>query len=373
MLKYLPQLDDRQLLRLRRTLLGLATYLLFGIPLAYAEYFGWLEFGMGGLLLLIAVVILINLLFILLIVTGINRRFADPSMTLLQIAVASVMAITVIAHTEKLRGVLLMLYFSSMFFGVFRLSAREFLVLTLFAGAGYFFMMQLEYAGRPFDEKYQLEVLRFITLLLILGWLSLLGSYVSGLLTRLREKNRELENALEAITAIARQDELTQTFNRRHMLSLIRRERERVRRYGGSFALCILDIDHFKRINDTHGHLAGDQILREFVQLVEQQIRGPDFISRGGRTVDTLGRYGGEEFMLLLPETDLRGALVCAERVRRAVAEKTFRVAGGEIRLSISVGITEYRGEDSVDALIHRADEALYRAKRKGRNRVAYA
>lgn len=169
--------------------------------------------------------------------------------------------------------------------------------------------------------------------------------------------------SLEAdLLRLATQDELTRLSNRRHFLEQARREVERSRRYGSSLSLLMVDADHFKQVNDTHGHAAGDAVLRALAETGRKLLRD----------ADSMGRLGGEEFALLLPETDLAQAVVVAERLRKAVGE--MRVAlpgGGEAQLTVSVGVAALGpGAENLDELMRRADAALYAAKDKGRNRV---
>ncbi|VXC01077.1 bifunctional diguanylate cyclase/phosphodiesterase [Massilia sp. 9I] len=170
----------------------------------------------------------------------------------------------------------------------------------------------------------------------------------------------KLQRALSTINELAIRDELTGSHNRRFLLGLIDREKERSDRNGRPFCLCLFDIDFFKRINDSYGHAAGDVVLRSFAEAVQGQIRG----------TDAFGRYGGEEFLLMLPETPAPDAVVLAERVRRVIAELRCRDNGGDITLTVSVGVAEYRLGEAVAQAIGRADEALYVAKSLGRNRV---
>ncbi len=172
----------------------------------------------------------------------------------------------------------------------------------------------------------------------------------------------KLQRALSTINELAIRDELTGSHNRRFLLGLIDREKERCDRNGRSFCLCLFDIDFFKRINDTYGHAAGDVVLRSFASAVQDQIRG----------TDAFGRYGGEEFLLMLPETPAPDAVVLAERVRRVIADLRCMDAGAgaEISLTVSVGVAEYRMGEAVAQVVARADEALYAAKSLGRNRV---
>jgi diguanylate cyclase (GGDEF)-like protein len=170
----------------------------------------------------------------------------------------------------------------------------------------------------------------------------------------------KLEQALQTISALAIRDELTGTHNRRYLLSLIEKEKDRSERNGQPFSLCMFDIDLFKRINDTYGHAAGDMVLREFCQIVQKSVR----------VTDSFGRYGGEEFVLMLPETPAVDAMALAEQVRKAVARLRCADGVSEIALTVSIGVSEFRPREQISQTIGRADEALYLAKSNGRNRV---
>ena len=168
-----------------------------------------------------------------------------------------------------------------------------------------------------------------------------------------------LEQALKIINELAIRDELTGSHNRRHLIRLIESEKERTARVGNLFCLCLLDIDHFKRINDTYGHQAGDSVLREFAATVQRQIRDSD----------SFGRYGGEEFLLMLPETSIDEALALAERVRASIAALGFPELP-DLAVTVSIGVAEFRVDEPIAQTVARADEALYQAKASGRNRV---
>ncbi len=158
---------------------------------------------------------------------------------------------------------------------------------------------------------------------------------------------------------LASHDSLTNALTRRHMNEVCSIELDRSQRHGHSLALLIMDLDHFKVINDTHGHQRGDRVLVDFVRKVNVLLRRPD----------QLGRFGGEEFLVLLPETSLAEALSVAERIRAACAAPST-----EPSCTVSIGVaTNSQGNDTVDSLIARADAAVYRAKTKGRNRVETA
>jgi diguanylate cyclase (GGDEF)-like protein len=158
-------------------------------------------------------------------------------------------------------------------------------------------------------------------------------------------------------------DGLVQIYNKRFLFEALEREITRARRHVRDLAVVMFDIDFFKRINDVHGHLAGDYVLKEIARIVQQRIRRDEIFAR----------YGGEEFALVLPETNLDGAVSLAESVRQRIEEHVFAFQADTIKVTISVGAAQLNEADKqANDLIKRADELLYTAKRGGRNRVCF-
>jgi diguanylate cyclase (GGDEF)-like protein len=176
----------------------------------------------------------------------------------------------------------------------------------------------------------------------------------------LEERKKELEAANATLYKRSITDSLTGICNRQYILDRLRQEMERSKRYGSVFSLLMLDIDHFKKVNDTYGHVEGDAALIRFSQAIVRSLR----------TVDILGRYGGEEFLAILPETDLKGAVVAAERIRLAMSETGNPVSGVK-PMTVSIGAARYQGEDE-KAFIGTVDGLLYKAKQSGRNTVVF-
>ena len=198
----------------------------------------------------------------------------------------------------------------------------------------------------------------------ILSWTSNVlhdsDGHIIGILSSGTEvtERRQLEAELKIL---ATTDSLTGLNNRRHLLESGSRIMEAYRRYRRPLALLMLDIDHFKKINDTYGHAAGDLVLIQLADVLRSVLRAADLC----------GRFGGEEFVCLLPETSVAEALVLAERLRGKLAEQAVFSEAGEIFFTVSIGVSVAMPEDiSIDRLIHRADMALYEAKRTGRNRI---
>ncbi|MBF0376570.1 MAG: diguanylate cyclase [Desulfamplus sp.] len=171
------------------------------------------------------------------------------------------------------------------------------------------------------------------------------------------EKTSHLNDALRQINKLAATDKLTGLYNRLKIDECIENELKRTERYNNKLSVIIIDIDYFKKINDSYGHLAGDQVLVEFAQVISQRIRQTDFI----------GRWGGEEFIVVCPETSLDNASIVAEDIRCGIEAYIFITVG---RITVSIGVTSYQLNDTRDMLLSRVDAALYEAKRNGRNQV---
>ena len=178
------------------------------------------------------------------------------------------------------------------------------------------------------------------------------------------EKAYDLENAVlgrEQMKQLAETDPLTETYNRRALTEKLAQEVERANRYGTVLACLMVDLDNFKHINDAHGHLVGDSVLRQLAVILRRE----------QRSVDIVSRYGGEEFVVLLPETAASGARIFAERILRRVSGHDFGDSGRPVHVTISVGIACYPDERAPDgeSLLRLADSNLYKAKADGRNR----
>ncbi|MBS2029478.1 MAG: GGDEF domain-containing protein [Deltaproteobacteria bacterium] len=169
---------------------------------------------------------------------------------------------------------------------------------------------------------------------------------------------KDIENA--RLYRLSITDSLTKAYNRQYLYQRLPEEIDRARRYGDPFSLVLFDLDHFKALNDKHGHPAGDFVLKEVVRVAQATVR----------EVDGLVRYGGEEFLVLLPKTALAGAVQTAERVRAAVQGLSLPWSDQKLKVTASFGVAQVRENEPDDELLRRADEALYAAKGSGRNRV---
>jgi len=184
------------------------------------------------------------------------------------------------------------------------------------------------------------------------------GKRIVSLYEKLSEKMRLLEEAHATISHLAATDELTGLYNRRFFNEHFTQSLSAARRYSFPLSLIMADIDKFKTVNDTYGHAAGDKVLKAFA----------DILRTVGRTEDICARWGGEEFIILLGHTSCAGAIIVAERVRSVMEAECQRITS--IAVTVSLGVAELNGDEDAEALLKRADSALYRAKDEGRNRV---
>jgi two-component system, cell cycle response regulator len=183
---------------------------------------------------------------------------------------------------------------------------------------------------------------------------------------RILELEKSLKDAYEKIRILSITDKLTDCYNRTYMDEYLSKEIIRTTRYRRPISLVMTDIDHFKRINDSYGHQAGDLILKNFVTWIKESIR---------KDVDWIARYGGEEFLIVMPETDFESAMSSAERLRKSVSESITSYEEKDIRITASFGVAGFKpsAENNTfpyESIIDKADKSLYQAKNEGRNRV---
>jgi len=190
-----------------------------------------------------------------------------------------------------------------------------------------------------------------------------ISKHTSELEARVTERTRELSDAYERIKNISITDPLTGCFNRRHMDEQLGNELARSNRYGYQMSLLMCDIDYFKRVNDAYGHQAGDHVLFEISSVLRKGLR---------KEIDWVARFGGEEFVLVLPETSLESAAILAERVRQAIEACPLTYMGKSLQVTASFGLTSSSldGNETIDTILSRVDGLLYQAKKAGRNRV---
>lgn len=356
-----------QRLLLKRFALAAGTYALALLLLWLAFFTGHYDAPLNSVAIGSALVVISQAALFALFYSGCNLRFSDPSLTEAQVLLGLGWQTWLIAHLGDARGAFLVFYVLILLFGLFHLSRRAFIrcaVLVFFS-----FSTITLWEGYHFQlPNPALALLQVCVLLIVLVWLVLYARYVQVSRQRMRQRRFALQAHQDTLRGMMRQledlvatDELTGLFNRRHFLRLASRELNAMDA-DVVHGLALIDLDHFKRINDIHGHAAGDQVLQAFAGVAGACLRDGD----------VLARYGGEEFVVLLPDCDAERLTACCERLRIAFTD--VELVGLNVRnLSLSAGMTLLELGDDLDDALQRADQALYRAKADGRNRCAAA
>ncbi len=347
--------------RIRLQLSGIATLLMLACvavlnllassagaqPLAI---YVWTFFALGGLVT-----------FFLLIRCGYSERWQDPSLALIQITYAIAADAVAYALAGEGRGIVSSILAVILMFSMFGLSLRQIIITSLFSLISFGSAVAYVALHTQNSHTWSLEVANAVMILIVLSGGTFLTSRLQHLRERLHRQKQELKAALEHIHQIALFDELTGLMNRRSMNELLAQECLRSDRSGRTFTVALLDIDHFKKINDNYGHRAGDIALKSFAETAEQAIRATDKIAR----------WGGEEFLLILPETEPPSCVMnCLNRMRERITAIEINHEGQQFSFTVSIGFSTRRDNELIEHTIDRADQALYSAKQSGRDRV---
>lgn len=214
---------------------------------------------------------------------------------------------------------------------------------------------------RLWPERYAwpLQLSGLLYAVVVMPLIAVLAHRITHMTSQLKAQRAELQAALARLQELATRDELTRTHNRRHMTAVLREQQTHHRRTGSPMALALIDIDLFKSVNDRHGHAAGDEVLRSFAGVAREHLRAHDM----------LARWGGEEFLVLMPQTPRAEARRAMDRLQERLAVACPRVMPQGLPVTFSAGVVELRQEETLEAAIERADQAMYQAKAQGRAR----
>ena len=295
--------------------------------------------------------------------SGWSRRLSDPSMTASQMAFAIMMLGLAYLLVPQVRGMFLMILPLVLLFGAFTLSPARCRQLGWFAVAVLGVAMGASVWVEWGRATLGVERVLFLACAVILPVSAAMAGRLSAMRSQLRTQKHELKDALQSNILLAKQDALTGLPNRRHALELMAYEEKRATRQRVACCVCVLDIDHFKSVNDTYGHATGDDVLRLFAQACLGCLR----------TVDVLARWGGEEFVLLMPETPLNVGVLVVERMRNHLMRPEVWQSIAPVKVTFSAGIAAHTPPEAMEVTVSRADVALYQAKSQGRNCTAKA
>jgi len=352
----------RQRTRASQALLGLAVYAVFAgvqqlevtLGMIDAVASNWLtSWTLGG-----------GLGFFLLIRSGLNRHLGpDPGLTLPQMIWAVVAVTGAYAITGPARGAVLLIMVLVIVFGVFALTPAQSRLVGALGVAMLASVMVWKGATDPARYDPQVEAFHLVFMAVVIGFVSALAIRLGRLRARLVEQREQIASALQRIQTLATHDDLTGLLNRRAMADRLCDHLCTRRLAQAPVCLALIDLDHFKWINDNHGHAAGDRVLKIFAGVVRAALRDGDLVAR----------WGGEEFLVLMPTANVDQALAALARVRELLRQQSFDDIEPGLRVSFSAGAALCTGEDDIDAAIARADDAMYRAKSEGRDRVRLA
>jgi diguanylate cyclase len=330
-----------------------------GILLTYA-YAGTVPLWLGPVYALAGLVL--TGVAILMSETGVNERFKDHYMVA-PLSAANMIIMVAFTYIAPQVGVLFLCSLFTVFsFASLRSTPSQTAVIWTAMALGLAGLFLL--TDKPVAMPHGSHIERFATMMvftLTIGRCMFLGIFSSSLKASLYQSGLKLKEAYKRIEELAELDELTGAFNRRCIMRMLGEELARSARNGLPFSIALIDLDHFKRINDTYGHPTGDEVLRTFAITMFANIR----------SVDRFGRYGGEEFLLVLPDMTTDGAARAMDRLRGIVADLDWSAFSPGMKVTLSAGVATLRPNETTDSLLARTDTALYLAKAQGRNRIA--
>jgi diguanylate cyclase (GGDEF)-like protein len=300
--------------------------------------------------------------FVVLSESHVNDRFEDHYLTLFQVAGHVALQLGFLLAAPEIGYAFLSLLFLIFGFGALRMTSRQATVAwtLLVTGLAPIFLLTTTPIGMPLATSVE-RLAAMLCYVLTIGQCAFVGLYGSSMRKALYHRSFELKAAYKRIEELAELDELTGSFNRRCIMRMLDDEISRAHRINTPCSIALIDLDWFKRINDAYGHPTGDEVLRTFAITVFANIRN----------IDRFGRYGGEEFLLVLPETEIDAATRMLDRLRAIIAELDWSAFSPGMQVTISAGVATLRHNETEDTFLARADGALYAAKARGRNRIA--
>ena len=346
----------------RRFLVGVANCAAGVLALNVGASFGLIDAQACRWLTLTALVT--TGIFYALMRSGLNQRFSDPALTEWQGSSVILFLAWGYLIGGPGRPLALLLLMVILLFSMFTNTPRQLFRACVLAGLSFgAAMATVAWDARNDRNAAAFQLVYACVLLLALSSVSLLIHQMHQLRRQAQARQQELADALHRIRELATHDELTGLINRRRMLELMHTEKHRSLRSGRGFCLAMIDIDHFKRVNDRFGHVAGDEVLSNVAST----------IAAGLRETDVVARWGGEEFLVMFTDTDEDTAEKVLVRIQSTLAQQPVTDAAPALRVTFSAGVGNHLRDETITRTIDRADRALYAAKAAGRNRVQHA
>lgn len=328
--------------------IGLVIYLV-SIGIVAPDIGNWMKAGLFASVVLVYVMLR----------SGWSLRFKDPTLTVFQIFLAIGWDCITYAMIGPAHAGMLLLMELSLFFGIFSLDARAArisLAYTLVLAGG---VMAMRAITDPVHFPPDLQFINFVSLLLVTSTIARLATNLTTIRRELLAQRQNLSTALQHIQEASSRDALTGLHNRRYMMEMLSHEIERDHRFKSGFSLALIDLDHFKQVNDQYGHQTGDAALCCFARQAQASLRPGD----------VLARWGGEEFMFLYPESTPEDAVAHLALLREKLLNTPVSEQHGALRVRFSAGLTTFHTGEPIEKTMERADQALYHAKANGRGR----
>ncbi len=345
--------QGRQAARIRRLVLNTAFAGLYLLAIGVFYLMGLVELFV--LKVATAMIGVSFSVFYLSFATGLNLKTRTQNLRI-PLTLSAIDIMLTIGYIAPVTQILLTPFlFLTMAFVMHRVSPKEMLWMSLAVLGAYALVVFAHYRERDDTQLLTLECALLLALALTLPSFAMLAGRVQRLHSALFQANRKIRD----IEQDAQRDALLGCYNRRYIVAALEQQKRMADETGAPLCLAVIDLDHFKRVNDEAGHLGGDEVLRSFAGIAERNVRQRDIF----------GRYGGEEFQLVLPETSLLAALNIAERIRAQVEQHEWS-AKLQNRVTVSIGLTQHIPGESVLDLFSRTDTAMYMAKQGGRNQV---
>jgi diguanylate cyclase len=348
----------------RRQMLAVqvVSYSLFALVLLVYCYAGTIPIAIPAVYFLSGTAVIG--IFVVLSEAHVNDRYEDHYLTIFQIGSHVALQLGFLLAAPNIGYAFLSVLFLIFGFGALRMTSRQATVAWTLTTIGLVpvFLFTNAPIGMPVATPVE-RLAAMLCFVLTIGQCAFVGLYGSSLRKMLYNRSSELKKAYTRIEELAELDELTGSFNRRCIMRMLDDAIARARRIKTPCSIALIDLDWFKRINDAFGHITGDEVLRTFAITIFANIR----------TIDRFGRYGGEEFLLVLPDTPDDDAVRMLDRLRAIIADLDWSAFSPGMRVTISAGIATLKPDETPETFLARADSALYAAKARGRNRIASA
>lgn len=363
MFDFLFSSDPKQALRMKRHLAAVMSMFVFTLVSIFFYYHDLYSIDRNtfeAVLIFFWVGVFINTVILR---TGLNKRYHDPSLTIPQMLWGTTYILTIAYLLNEWRGLILMAFFGMFSFGFFKLSFREFLSIGLYGVLGYAVIIIYLFFNEPERIVIDLELMQLLAFASTITVMMYTGSAIHRLRNRTKKQYVALQEALELNKKLAITDDLTGLFNRHYFMEKLSQQKALSERNDSDFVVFYCDLDHFKHINDTFGHHTGDIVLQKFSEILLSSIR----------EIDYAARFGGEEFVCLLVNTDIENANKVTERIRQSLANYNFSDIAPSLHSTVSIGIANFKEFKTIQETLMSADNRMYNAKQKGRNKVVFS